>query len=62
MHRKPKIMRLSRETLRALEPSQLAQAAAALNFSLAPCNPDTLPATRCGDACPTYSCGINKCF
>jgi hypothetical protein len=61
MHKKPKSIRLHRETLRALDPAQLSQAAAALNFSLAPCNTNTTPVTRCGDACPTYSCGVDKC-
>ncbi len=62
MNKKLKSIRLHRETLRALDPSQLIQAAAGLNFSLAPCNPNTLPNTKCGDGCATYSCGIDKCF
>jgi hypothetical protein len=61
MNKKAKSIRLHRETLRALDPALLSQAAAALDFSLAPCNTNTTPVTRCGDGCVTYSCGVDKC-
>ena len=60
MHKKPKAIRLHRETLRALDPRELSRVAA--GFSLSPCNPDSTPITRCGDQCATYSCGPIQCF
>lgn len=59
MHKKPRPIILHRETLRRLDPRELGRAAA--GFSNGGCNTNTTPVTRCGDACPTYSCGEYLC-
>lgn len=60
MHKKPRSIILHRETLRRLDPRELGKAAA--GFSLGTCNTNTTPVTRCGDQCPTYSCGPINCL
>ena len=58
LHKTPKPLVLSRETLRKLEPRELIEVAGG----------HSLPPRQCGDSnntcdnCPTYSCGLYQCL